>query len=471
MAEPRARRRDVGPIIDWRRNAQRRRRRSRVGGGHLHRRDGRLAESFDAIVAGRRARSRCATRRRVRRSALTERVLAEGTDLHGEEVEVSILFLDVRGFTTFAENAAPQEVVAALNALQAVVRVIIGHGGHANKFIGDGLLAVFGAPVPSTMPITRSARWPRTGEIVRVVDDRLGGKLRIGVGVDAALVVWHDRRRWAARLHRHRKFREHRGPRRGRYATDGRRPPRDRSDAARPRPRGRNNFEARPSRTVEGQDGDRAPLRAAALAAIGQCPDGQPRAGLHRRRREGRARTPPAGPRRLLRPLDEPARGPARPRPHGHRHPGDPGEVGGREHREGREGRARGRRVHDLRPHRLRTGWHRRPAPDRPRQRHGQFGIAIGERRGQGLGTEATRLALDYAFHVLQLRNVLLETLEWNIAGLKAYERAGFRRIGVRRGAVISRGRPTDVVIMDAVPEDFGASVLSDTRDDQSGSA
>ena len=90
-----------------------------------------------------------------------------------------------------------------------------------------------------------------------------------------------------------------------------------------------------------------------------------------------------------------------------------------------------------------------------------EFGIAIGERRGQGLGTEATRLVLDFAFHVLQLRNVLLETLEWNVAGLTAYERAGFRRVGVRRGAVMSRGRPTDVVIMDAVPEDFGASVLS----------
>jgi diamine N-acetyltransferase len=88
-----------------------------------------------------------------------------------------------------------------------------------------------------------------------------------------------------------------------------------------------------------------------------------------------------------------------------------------------------------------------------------EFAIALGERRGQGLGTEATRLVLDFAFNVLQLRNVLLETLEWNVAGLTAYERAGFRRVGVRRGAVMSRGRPTDFVIMDAVPEDFGASV------------
>ena len=89
-----------------------------------------------------------------------------------------------------------------------------------------------------------------------------------------------------------------------------------------------------------------------------------------------------------------------------------------------------------------------------------EFAVVIGERRGQGLGTEATRLVLDFAFHVLHLRNVLLETLEWNVAALTAYERAGFRRVGVRRGAVMSRGRPTDLVIMDAVPEDFGASVL-----------
>jgi diamine N-acetyltransferase len=88
------------------------------------------------------------------------------------------------------------------------------------------------------------------------------------------------------------------------------------------------------------------------------------------------------------------------------------------------------------------------------------FAIYLGARRGQGIGTEATRLVLDFAFHVLQLRNVQLETLEWNVAGLAAYERAGFRRVGVRRGARVSRGRPTDLVIMDAVPEDFGPSAL-----------
>jgi class 3 adenylate cyclase len=65
----------------------------------------------------------------------------------GVEVDVSIMFCDVPGFTPFAERASATEVVSALNALFEVVVPIIGrHGGHVDKFIGDGLLAVFGAP-------------------------------------------------------------------------------------------------------------------------------------------------------------------------------------------------------------------------------------------------------------------------------------------------------------------------------------
>ena len=94
-------------------------------------------------------------------------------------------------------------------------------------------------------------------------------------------------------------------------------------------------------------------------------------------------------------------------------------------------------------------------------QSSGTLGISLGERRNQGLGTEATRLALDWAFHVLGLHNVLLETLAWNAAAIRAYEKAGFRRIGIRRAAAMSRGARADVVLMDAIAADFGPSALA----------
>jgi adenylate cyclase len=115
---------------------------------------------------------------------LAERVLREGTDLAGEEVDVSVLFLDVRGFTTLAERASAREVVARLNALyDRVVPVVLRNGGHANKFIGDGMLAVFGAPERHADHADRAVA--AALEIARVAD----GDLRIGVGVNSGRVL------------------------------------------------------------------------------------------------------------------------------------------------------------------------------------------------------------------------------------------------------------------------------------------
>lgn len=92
--------------------------------------------------------------------------------------------------------------------------------------------------------------------------------------------------------------------------------------------------------------------------------------------------------------------------------------------------------------------------------RTARFGIALGEGRGQGFGTEATRLTLDWGFHVLALRNVLLEVLPWNTAAIRAYEKAGFRRVGVRRNAAFHLAERCDEVLMDAIPEEFESPVL-----------
>jgi diamine N-acetyltransferase len=89
------------------------------------------------------------------------------------------------------------------------------------------------------------------------------------------------------------------------------------------------------------------------------------------------------------------------------------------------------------------------------------FGINIGGRPGQGLGTEAARLTLDWAFHVLCLHNVMLGVLPFNARAIRAYEKAGFRQVGVRRAAVVSLGERCDEVLMDAVPEDLDGSLLA----------
>jgi RimJ/RimL family protein N-acetyltransferase len=88
----------------------------------------------------------------------------------------------------------------------------------------------------------------------------------------------------------------------------------------------------------------------------------------------------------------------------------------------------------------------------------------LGERRNQGLGSEATRLTLDWGFHVLGLPNILLEAVAWSTAALRAYENAGFRRIGIRRLAAMSLGALADVVLLDAVRDDFTGSVLTATH-------
>jgi class 3 adenylate cyclase len=119
---------------------------------------------------------------------LAERVAREGVDVAGEEVELSVMFVDVRGFTSFAESARPHEVVARLNDLyEHVVPVILSHGGHANKFIGDGLLAVFG--VPERYPDHADRAVAAALEIARLVGDRYGGDVRVGVGVNSGRAV------------------------------------------------------------------------------------------------------------------------------------------------------------------------------------------------------------------------------------------------------------------------------------------
>lgn len=96
--------------------------------------------------------------------------------------------------------------------------------------------------------------------------------------------------------------------------------------------------------------------------------------------------------------------------------------------------------------------------------RHGTatFGIMIGEKEcwNRGYGTETTRLMLDYAFGVLGLHNVMLTVMAFNRRGIRAYEKAGFRPIGVRRGARRIGDRRYDEIYMDAIAPQMTNSLL-----------
>jgi diamine N-acetyltransferase len=92
------------------------------------------------------------------------------------------------------------------------------------------------------------------------------------------------------------------------------------------------------------------------------------------------------------------------------------------------------------------------------------FGILLGERRDQGLGTEATRLTLDWGFTVLGLHNIMLSVAAWNERAIHLYAKVGFREVGRRRGAGVTMGRRYDGVYMDLLASEFqqaGGSVLA----------
>ena len=148
-----------------------------------------LQAGFNRMVAGLRERERIrdAFGTYVDRE-VAEHILREGTDLSGEEVEVTAMFIDIRDFTGFAERAEATAVVATINRLfERVVPIIHSHGGHVDKFVGDGLLAVFGAP--RRLADHADNALAAAIEIDRAVADEFAGELTVGVGLNSGRVV------------------------------------------------------------------------------------------------------------------------------------------------------------------------------------------------------------------------------------------------------------------------------------------
>jgi adenylate cyclase len=109
--------------------------------------------------------------------------------LEGQEKEIVILFADLRGFTTLAQNRLPYDVVFILNRyFNAMGRAIETHGGHVDKFIGDGVMALFGVdtgPARGARAALAAAR--AMGEALAVLNRSLSSglerELKLGIGI------------------------------------------------------------------------------------------------------------------------------------------------------------------------------------------------------------------------------------------------------------------------------------------------
>ena len=79
---------------------------------------------------------------------VADQMLAEGFELGGRLVEATAMFSDIRGFTTITEAQSPADTIELLNTYYTLMfEAITGHGGIVNQMQGDGLMAIFGAPV------------------------------------------------------------------------------------------------------------------------------------------------------------------------------------------------------------------------------------------------------------------------------------------------------------------------------------
>lgn len=157
---------------------------------------GRLAEAFDQMSAG------LAERDRVRdlldknvSPAVAAQLLRDGAALGGEEREVTILFSDLRGFTTLSEKLPARDLVTLLNRyLDRMSPEIERQGGVIDKYVGDSIMALFGAPVALADAADRAVAAARAMEsALRSLNQELAAEghapLAAGIGINTARVI------------------------------------------------------------------------------------------------------------------------------------------------------------------------------------------------------------------------------------------------------------------------------------------
>ena len=97
--------------------------------------------------------------RRFATSEVAEDLQQSGFALGGRHVQCTVMFSDIRGFTALVESQPPQETIELLNTYYTLMfDAITGQGGVVNQMIGDGLMAIFGAPLPLADPPRAAVR-------------------------------------------------------------------------------------------------------------------------------------------------------------------------------------------------------------------------------------------------------------------------------------------------------------------------
>jgi adenylate cyclase len=157
---------------------------------------GTLAEAFNAMMHGLWDRERVrGLMQKIVSKEIAEEMLRGPVELGGEERSASVLFCDIRDFTSWTEGLPPRELVGQLNdCLTVMAAAVDAHRGVVDKFIGDAVMAVFGVPVPDPDHAARAVG--AALDMVRALDELNARRaaaarppLRIGVGIATGTVV------------------------------------------------------------------------------------------------------------------------------------------------------------------------------------------------------------------------------------------------------------------------------------------
>jgi len=123
---------------------------------------------------------------------VVNRLLSQDFEQAGEMREVCLMFLDIRNFTAFTEKSEPQVVVEHLNSLfEFMVDCVNRHQGIVHKFLGDGFMAVFGAPIPDEKNCHHAlkASIEILNELARFNAQKGGEVTRVGIGLHSGMAV------------------------------------------------------------------------------------------------------------------------------------------------------------------------------------------------------------------------------------------------------------------------------------------